>query len=450
MVDPLAPMLGAALVLGMTGCKPEGSPAKVTELEKEVKVLTAEIAEARIARRDEVESLQKELGKERQDRAEERLRLERERDRAISFLDRVEGRKNGNSSSSFILETPGRETAEAPAPTNAAPVAASAQLTDAVILIEGDKSRGTGFMVRQDGKHYLYTAAHVFSGNSRLTASNTGGRKFTKFGNLEVADGADLVRLQVLEENPGAMLPVKASNGVAVGSEIVALGDGGGAGVVSELKGRIVGLSAESVEVDAGIIQGNSGGPVILAATGEVIGVVTHLTAKREDVWSEGTRFSDVRRFACRLDRSWNWHPLPISTFLAEAKQIADYDRMTKVGFAISSMNPSIHGLRLDTQLAENATALSVLTAAQDVPIVAELIKMNTDLVARRVRSSESDLLKRFRSMLASSISQVNQGANSFNPEKFSPYHKQDGTLSVEWRGKANEALKERLDSLSQ
>ena len=442
--------LAAGLLLLVSGCKPENGQAKAADLEKEVKALTAELAEARIAQRDEVETLRKELGKVRQERNEERTRLERERDRAITFLDRVEGRKEENSSRTFILDTPGRETAEASAPANPPLIAPATQMTDAIVLIEGDKSRGTGFMVRQDGKNYLYTAAHVFSGNSRLTASNTAGRKFTKFGNLEVADGADLVRLQVLEENLGVMLPLKAANGVAVGAEIIALGDGGGAGIVSELRGKIVGLSAESVEVDAGIIQGNSGGPVILAATGEVIGVVTHLTAKREDVWSEGTRFSDVRRFACRLDRSWQWHPLPISTFLSEAKQIADYDRMTKVGFAISSLNPSTQGLRLDTKLAENATVLSVLTQAEDVPIVSELIKMNSDLVGRRVRSSESDLLKKFRSMLASSISQVNQGANNFNPEKFSPYHKQDGTLSVEWRGKANSALKERLNSLSQ
>ena len=262
--------LAAGWLLGVSGCKPEGGQAKVKELEKEVKALTAELAEARIAQRDEVESLRKELGKQRQERTEERTRLERERDRAISFLDRVEGRKEENPSREFILDTPGRETAEESAPANPSPIAPASQMTDAIILIEGDKSRGTGFMVRQDGKHYLYTAAHVFSGNSRLTASNTAGRKFTKFGNLEVADGADLVRLQVLEENPGAMLPVKSANGVTVGSEIIALGDGGGAGIVSELKGKIVGLSAESVEVDAGIIQGNSGGPVILAATGEV------------------------------------------------------------------------------------------------------------------------------------------------------------------------------------
>lgn len=437
------------MLLVSIGCKPQDEQAKVSELQREVKALTSEMAEARIAQRDEVEALRKELGKERQQRTEERTRLERERDRAIAFLDRVEGRKEETSSRSFILDTPGRETAEATMPANPAPIATTPQMTDAIVLIEGDKSRGTGFMVRQEGKHYLYTAAHVFSGNSRLTASNIAGRKYTKFGNLEVADGADLVRLQVLEEDPGAMLPVKVSTGIAVGADIVALGDGGGAGVVSELKGKIVGLSAESVEVDAGIIQGNSGGPVILASTGEVIGVVTHLTAKREDVWSEGTRFSDVRRFACRLDRSWQWHSLPISTFLSEAKQIADYDRMTKIGFAISSLNPSSAGLRLDTKLSENTTALSILTNGQDVPIVAELIKMNSDLVARRMRSSDSDLLKRFRSMLASSITQVNQGGNSFAPEKFSPFHKQDGTLSVEWRGKANDALKERLNSLS-
>lgn len=324
-------------------------------------------------------------------------------------------------------------------------------MMDAVVLIEGDQSRGTGFLVKDGGKRYLYTAAHVFSGNSRLTASNSSGRKFSKFGPLEVAEGADLVRLEVLDtsEDPLTLFAIGEPGKVGVSSEILVLGDGGGAGVIAEARGKVVGVSGESIEVDAGVIQGNSGGPVIDLAAGKVVGVVTHLTAKREDVWAEGTRFSEVRRFACRIDREWKWQSTTVANFLSEAKKIDDYDRMTRIGFAISSLSPGVNGLRLDTKLSDSETALSILNDAGDVAIVSELIKMNGELVGRGVRYSEADLLKRFRSMLATSITQVNAGAGVFDPTKFSPYHKEMAEASGVWRKKANDALKSRLESLS-
>jgi serine protease Do len=436
-------------LLAVGGCE-QKPDRRVAELESRVGELMAKLAAADEAHAAEIDGLQEELTAREATARAKLLSTERERDLALERANPAAATKAkpdvivAAPSSAFGSKIPEAKPAEtsAPSPTG---------MMEAVILIEGDQSRGTGFLVKEGGKHYLYTAAHVFSGNSRLTASNSSGRKFTKFGPLQVADGADLVRLEVLEmpKDPMTLFALEEPGKIAVGTDILVLGDGGGAGVTAEARGKVVGMSGVSIEVDAGVIQGNSGGPVIDLATGRVVGVVTHLTAKRDDLWAEGTRFGEVRRFACRIDREWQWQTTTIANFLAEAKKIDDYDRMTRVGFAISSLNPGAGGLRLDTKLSENETALSILSEAGDVPVVTELIKMNGELVGRGVRYSESDLLKRFRSMIATSISQVNRGAATFDPTKFSPYHREKGEASETWREKANDALKSRLESLS-
>ncbi len=58
------------------------------------------------------------------------------------------------------------------------------RISNSVLIIQGNLSVGTGFIVSADGKKYVYTAAHVFSGNSKLTINNASGTAFKKFGAL--------------------------------------------------------------------------------------------------------------------------------------------------------------------------------------------------------------------------------------------------------------------------
>ena len=141
-------------------------------------------------------------------------------------------------------------------------------ISNAVLIIEGDQSVGTGFIASADGKKYLYTAAHVFSGNSKLTIKNTTGFTFKKFGPLEAAEGADLIRMEILDEVKDCLEIAPVDAAIRINTEIAALGNGGGTGVIAVEKGRILGTSADSLEVSAGIIQGNSGGPVVEVESG--------------------------------------------------------------------------------------------------------------------------------------------------------------------------------------
>ncbi|MBK1883068.1 trypsin-like peptidase domain-containing protein [Luteolibacter pohnpeiensis] len=463
---PIRLFLCLALI-SSTGCQDKSDRDKIESLEREVR------------------SLKLQLGKSAEQRAEElakaRLRrddLESQSSWKIADLERALKKANAQLEAlhghSVEVEPDAAETSQAsigsdnrPAPeaspafgsrstplNNPAPTPktgeADASAVDAVVVIKGDQSQGTGCIIRDGQKYYLYTAAHVLAGNTHLSVVNTKGRKFTKFGDLQAAEGIDLVRLQVFEDDPGPFLEIVGpENQISVGTPISVLGNGGGAGVVAAEYGKILGLNNDTVEVSAKMIQGDSGGPVVVNKTRRVVGLASYLTAKRDDIWSQGTRFGKVRRFACRLDRTWKWTEIPLSTFLAQAQEVAEYDRMTRVAFAIGTLNPTSAGLRFDTQLSENQTALSILTDAQEMPIVTKILEMNTDLASRRIRSSDADLRKNFRSMLSSAISDVNRQGANFDPSRMSWFLRNAGQDSLQWREKAIQILRSHYEGLA-
>ncbi|MGC4017040.1 MAG: trypsin-like peptidase domain-containing protein [Luteolibacter sp.] len=125
------------------------------------------------------------------------------------------------------------------------------RLLASVVIIKGDQSEGSGFFARQGGKTYLYTAAHVLSGNSKLDVRTTDGRVFTKFGAFEVAEAADMVRFTMLEEPPSAP-PEVATEGTKVGHPVFAIGNSGGGGVLTILDGTVTGVGDESDRNHAG------------------------------------------------------------------------------------------------------------------------------------------------------------------------------------------------------
>lgn len=322
------------------------------------------------------------------------------------------------------------------------------RLANAVLIIEGDLTVGTGFVACVEGKSYLYTAAHVFSGNSKLVIKNSGGTVFKKFGDLEAADGADLIRIEILDEVKDGLEIAAANSALQINAAIVALGNGGGTGVVAVEKGKVLGTSADSLEVDAKIIQGNSGGPVVDVASGQALGVVTHLSSQRKDVWSEGARQAEVRRFACRLNKSWRWQPVKISVFLTEGKALAEFDEVTRLCFAMAQLNPLASGLRLDQKVGGDSSAIEILEKNKDNAVVRELIKMNTELGARKSPLSEAELKKKFRSLLSQVASQATRSSAAFAPRNFSWFHRSRSVVSVQARKESLAEINQRLDHL--
>ena len=322
------------------------------------------------------------------------------------------------------------------------------RISNSVLIIQGDLSVGTGFIVSAEGKKYVYTAAHVFSGNSKLTINNASGTSFKKFGALEAAEGADLVRLEILEEVKDFLEIVPAAFTLEINTNIAALGNGGGNGVISVEKGRILGTSGDSLEVDAGIIQGNSGGPVVEQSSGKAIGLVTHLTNERKDIWSQGTRQAEIRRFACRLNKEWKWKVMKIGVFLAEGKSLAEFDDLTRLCFAVAQLQPLRSGLRLDAEVGDSTSALEILQQNQTNELVKSLIAMNSDLASRKTAVSAPDLKKKFTSLLGQIQSQAVRSNEAMKPQNFAWFHRSRADVSIQARKQCLAAIQANLDNL--
>lgn len=440
-------------IFSLAGCNEN---KQQTERIKELKAKCDNLVEENRTLQEEAEDageLRKELNKLNRELG----RLQEKADGYDQLARECEALKAKQATSS-TQPAPPAASAEAPATTTAtAPPAVvglldaegkvSTTVSDAVVLIEGDQGVGSGFLARDGGTVYLFTAAHVLSGNSKLTVKNTAGRKFAKFGQMELADGADLARIKLDEEFDQPLEVSAADEQVAISTEIAALGNGGGAGVVSVERGTVLGSSGALVEIDAGVIQGNSGGPVLTVSAAKVVGVVTHLTAARNDQWSEGTRQGTVRRFACRLNVAREWRPVPIAAFLADGRSVRAFDEATLLGFAIATLEPGTDGLRYNGMTYGSFTPLQIIDRNRDNPVVIDLIRFNTDLASGKLKLGQADRKKWVLSLLDGMRSQLFNSKKSLQPERLNPYHRTLAEESVKARDKCITVLVAAVNS---
>jgi hypothetical protein len=318
-----------------------------------------------------------------------------------------------------------------------------------VLFIEDETAKGTAFLATQDGITWLYTAAHVLTNAKGLTVKNSDGAKLTEFGKCEVAEDCDLARIEV-SVKPGLALSLVKPGGAAVGKEIVAVGNSGGSDVLTLLNGKINALGPKEVEVSASVIGGNSGGPVMLAETGEVVGVVCRAEAGREDVWSAGTDFSKVRRFASRIDRAVPWRAASLESLRTENARISKFDSRTRLVFAMAALQPGQNGLRLDMRIGggKGPTILAIFTEHKNLAPVQRLIQMNKQLAEKQLRSSERDLKKRFAGFYQDLLNLVSNDTSDFIPAHFSYVNRKEAELSMKWRNEATKLLTAAANAL--
>ncbi|MEU4556959.1 trypsin-like peptidase domain-containing protein [Actinoplanes sp. NPDC023936] len=201
----------------------------------------------------------------------------------------------------FVL-VPDRGETESPAAAapSAAPSASAAPLTVAevsraltpsVVLIEttGHDSQnhleagtGTGVIVNADGT--ILTALHVVDGAEAIRVTYADGTRAA--ASIASKDADQDIATIAPDKLPETLVPAVLGGGVAVGDDVVAIGNPLGlawstsSGVVSGLdrkldrdaSGDIEGL----IQFDAAVNPGNSGGPLI-NTRGQVVGIVVAL-----------------------------------------------------------------------------------------------------------------------------------------------------------------------------
>ncbi|HEV2304795.1 MAG TPA: trypsin-like peptidase domain-containing protein [Candidatus Acidoferrales bacterium] len=164
------------------------------------------------------------------------------------------------------------------------PEAIVRQSDPAIVRVEGDKGRGTGFFVTSTG--VIATNRHVIEGQSQIYVIS---RTFHKLAAkvVYIDSDKDLALLKV----DGAGFPhlaLAALDAVNKGEAVVAIGDPGGGmpdtitrGVVSGIGAYRVAGNGTWIQTDATINPGNSGGP-LLDPQGRVVGITAESRARND------------------------------------------------------------------------------------------------------------------------------------------------------------------------
>ncbi|MEN3944022.1 serine protease [Prosthecobacter sp. SYSU 5D2] len=226
-----------------------------------------------------------------------------------------------------------------------------------LVLIRTDGGAGSGFIASTGGKSYVYTNAHVLCGTPGsftkkiVSIKTASGRTLPLPPELELSDSYDANSPGGLEDI--ARFPVTLLEGEtayeikpfdvtgSMNRNVVAYGNSAGMDVVTSLKGQILGLGTDRIEISCEIVGGNSGGPVVLEDAKQVIGISTYLSAKgTRDIWSKNTVFDGVRRFAVRPEQVTKWRKMSLGALLHGLSELEAFDRDTLTLAAACYLNP--------------------------------------------------------------------------------------------------------------
>jgi putative serine protease PepD len=187
-----------------------------------------------------------------------------------------------------------------PTPATATPLPVTdlyRQVVPSVVLITTSKgSLGSGVIVTDTGT--VLTANHVVSGGGDISILFADGTKTS--GTIAAAYPKIDIATLTPKKLPEVVVPATLGGGVAVGSDVVAIGnplglrDSTTTGVVSGLNRTTetkVGALSGLIQFDAAVNPGSSGGP-LLNAQGIVVGVVVSIAAPGDDEAFAGIGFA--------------------------------------------------------------------------------------------------------------------------------------------------------------
>jgi len=199
-------------------------------------------------------------------------------------------------------------------------------LLKSIAIVQTDKAVGTGFICRSANEVCLLSNQHIILGANKISLTDSAGKPLD-YDKFSVSKHLDLVKF-TLSANAADSLPAStglwlAEKAPVIHDLVLVLGNSQGAGVITELRGKVLGLGPDKIEVDAKFVEGNSGSP-ILDEEGKVLGVATYATLNTPTNWvNAGTRFNAVRRFGLRLEKP-EWLVKNLQEYCAETHHLED------------------------------------------------------------------------------------------------------------------------------
>lgn len=240
--------------------------------------------------------------------------------------------------------------------TTPAPVSGSSFDAGCLIIIKTDHGSGSGFIAQVNGKTYVYTNAHVICGTPKSFTSKIESIKTASGRNIPIpyeielsntydptsSNGLeDVARFPVtLKEGETSYALVDTNFSIAVNQRVTAYGNSLGGDAVTSLEGAVLGLGSDRIEISCQIVPGNSGGPVVLTDTKQVLGISTYLDSGKSDIWTRGTVFENVRRFAVRPDKVTKWRKMQYTSLMSSLAELKAFHRDTLTLAAACYLDP--------------------------------------------------------------------------------------------------------------
>jgi hypothetical protein len=227
----------------------------------------------------------------------------------------------------------------APAPMSTAPVVnLTEDQTRAVVMIEGDNTEGTGFLIKTAEGPCVVTNIHVIAGNPNIRILTNTGAQIAVLG-LKGASDRDLAMFSIQDAHYSYLeLNTDISNTVQPGDDVITPGNSEGGEVVLNTHGTVLGVGPGRIEFTNPIYHGNSGGPVFHTKSGKVIGVVTQ--AMKVDVTDDLDKASfasrtsaitaSMRYFGLRLDTVPKWEVYDMVQFQTQTTFLEQFHQQSR------------------------------------------------------------------------------------------------------------------------
>ena len=196
---------------------------------------------------------------------------------------------------------------------------------DAIVIVKGERSEGTGFLGHYKGVTSLYSNIHLLMGNKGIRFLSSSGVQFKPLA-VECAADRDLVRIAV--SNPvGPALAIASLPASVQDMPVAVCPHAEGETTYYPVYGTLVGSGPAKVETDARFVEAQTGSPII-ASNGSVVGIATLLRRANENWTNEKTPFLETRRFGCRIDTATSWIKVSPEWFSKEGDLIANRARL--------------------------------------------------------------------------------------------------------------------------
>lgn len=307
-----------------------------------------------------------------------------------------------------------------PSPTQT-PAVGFSDFSKTLVVIEGNKGRGSGFLVYYEGAVYLFTNSHVLSGNTQIQVRMLSGQPIA-LGNLFVAEKYDISRFSQTSSKDGLEILENLDAEVKIGDEVIVLGNSLGSGVVTELKGKVTGIGPELVEVDAKFVSGNSGSPIIHARTKKVIGIATFSVLRSMDGFGKDSKFNKVeRRFGYRLDNVPGWFNTTWQKFSQESAVLNKLEERTN----------DIWALAVD--IASNGKITDWNTHLRNGSHIKISISQWQSELAKG-SSSNAQIANEKKRLMSSVLMSLRSDLGFLKPEQFTGFNREEFQKALEYR----------------